>query len=284
MKSENKMLLGIFGNPISHSLSPLIHNHLCEKFKLPYYYEAFEIFDLKGAVELLRTTSYFMGVSVTIPFKNEVINYIDEISPLAEKIGAVNTVIKKDGRLYGENTDAFGVMQTFSMRNLNLDEKKIAIIGAGGAAKSVVFAIIEKYNIKSLKICGISKEKENMKRFIKTIVEKTAFSNIENIIFSDEKYLVSAEDDVIINTTPVGMHPDIEKTIIEENTDSYKGKIFFDVIYNPDKTRFLKQAEKSGALIINGVDMFVFQALRQHFFWTGNSKASAEDIYEILPS
>ncbi|MBP7651897.1 shikimate dehydrogenase [Candidatus Dependentiae bacterium] len=273
-------ICGIFGNPVSHSLSPLIHNHLFNKYNYNYEYEAFEIYDIETAVKLIRTEK-MRGVSITIPFKVKVIKYLDEITDLSKKIGAVNTIINENGKLIGDNTDAYGVSQTFKKRNIFLSGKNIVILGIGGAAKSVVYSILNDFDINSLKL--IARNNDKLIDFSKEILDKTGFNNITCMNFENETYSVEMEDDIIINASSAGMTPNINESLINEKKSYYNNeKIFFDVIYNPEKTLMLKTAESKGSQIINGMDMFIYQAMRQHILWTGNNKIKYEDISSIL--
>ncbi|HPP87036.1 MAG TPA: shikimate dehydrogenase [bacterium] len=269
----NKRLCAIFGRPIAHSLSPLIHNHLFEIYKLPYYYQSFEIYDLKPAIDFVRSNN-LRGVSITIPFKVEVMQYLDEIADLAKNIGAVNTIINENGKLIGDNTDAFGVINSFKVRNINLDNKNLVVLGCGGASRAVIYGLMANFKINKITIAGLSKELDD---FVAEIKNKIKFHNIETFKLDNKKYTVTEEDDVIVNATSVGMHPKINETLIDAVNSEYINKIFFDVIYNPEKTLMLKNAEKSGAEIITGIDMFIYQALQQHYLWTGNT-AKYSDI------
>ncbi|HPN29439.1 MAG TPA: shikimate dehydrogenase [bacterium] len=273
-------ICGIYGNPVGHSLSPLIHNHLFKKYKFNYEYYAFEIYDIENAIKLIRKEN-IRGVSITIPFKISVVKYLDKVSDLAGKIGAVNTIVNDNGILTGYNTDAYGVTQTFKKRDIQLTGKNIALLGNGGAAKAVAFSIISEFKINSLKIIGRNKDK--LSELLKEIADKTGFSQIAIEEFCNGKYNIKKEEDVIINSASVGMHPETENSLIaEEACLDYSDKIFFDVIYNPRKTLMLKNAESKGATIINGMDMFIFQAMRQHFLWTDNDKIKYEDVVEAL--
>jgi len=274
---EKKQMCAIFGRPICHSLSPLIHNHLFEEYKMPYYYKAFEIFDLCAAVKLVRTQN-MRGVSITIPFKVEVMQYLDELTELARQIGAVNTIINDNGKLTGDNTDAYGVINSFRTRNIDLTKKNIVLLGCGGAARAVAFGLLATFKINKLTVAGLAKE---LAAFTNEIKNKTGFSNIETFELDNARYSVKCDDYVIANATSAGMEPAINNSLIDNENSDYTDKIFFDVIYNPLKTRMLQDAENSGARIITGIDMFIFQALRQHYLWTGNN-AEYNDISKLI--
>jgi len=276
-------LCALFGNPVGHSLSPLIHNHLFKKYNLAYYYEAFEIFDLKKAVDFLRANE-LRGVSITIPFKTEIIQYLDDLSVLAQQVAAVNTIVNNNGRLFGDNTDCFGIIEALKRNHCDLQNKNAVVIGSGGAALAAIFSILSTFKLKSLTI--VARNNNKLQEIIGHL-KKAKFYNLCEIKIqqlTNAKYSLKIDDDFIFNATSVGMHPNISDCIVDfADTDclNLKDKIFFDVVYNPRETEMLKLAAMRGAKIIGGLDMFIYQALKQHYLWTDN-QATYQDIFEVL--
>jgi shikimate dehydrogenase len=256
-------LYGVFGNPIAHSMSPQMHNAAFEDSQLDAYYHAFNVLTdqlenaLKGVIAL-----DIKGFNVTIPHKVAIMEYLDEIDSHALTIGAVNTVKHLNGKLIGYNTDGLGFIQgLFELMNA-IEDKHILVIGAGGAARGLVLSLL-KENPKRLTVSNRSLDK----------AEKIIRECSSPGITLDTRSLHAAEEelaiyDIIINTTPIGMYPKIDE--IPLNLRHLKsGTIVSDIIYNPLKTKWLMQAKEKGAIIQNGVPMFVNQGALAFEIWTG---------------
>jgi shikimate dehydrogenase len=251
MIDNDTKLIAVIGNPIEHSKSPLIHNAGLKEKNLNYAYLAFKIENVKNAIIAMRELN-IRGYSVTIPHKVNVMQYLDEIDPLAKKIGAVNTVVNDFGKLKGYNTDMNGAINP--IKNKTILKNKIAyVIGSGGAAKAIV--------------AGLTKEKAKVTIFAREIKQAKELANLFNCEF---KLLTDVDDkfDIIINATPVGMYPNIEKSVVSEKIFK-KGHVVMDAVYNPIKTKFLKDAKSKGAKIIFGTEMFLEQAFTQFKLFTG---------------
>ncbi len=254
-------LFCIFGNPVKQSLSPVIHNALFDHYNLNSVYLAFNPENIKAAVDSVRTLN-IKGASITIPFKIEVMKNIDKISIEAERIGSVNTLVNSDGVVKGYNTDGYGILQPLKDLGINLNGKKILILGNGGSARSTAFSLIN--NEAEVVISGRSDEK------IKTLASdlnkiKNSADSI-NLNFLDKDFMKNI--DVIINTTPVGMTPDDRSTPIDASLLNEK-HIVFDIVYKPDKTQLLLAAEAKGCTVIKGINMLIYQAMKQFELWTG---------------
>lgn len=261
INSETK-LIGIIGKPITHSKSPIMHNTLFSYHGLNYRYVAFNLDreNLEEAIRGIRALK-FRGLNVTIPYKVDVIPYLDEIAEDAIAIGAVNTIVNDDGRLIGYNTDSDGYIRSLiEETGIALQGKKILMLGTGGAARAIGYGLV-KSNIESLAIA--SRKELNAERLAHDI----GSNNIATVSY-DEIESFARNADIIINTTPVGMYPNIDNTLI--NSEWFNSnQIVSDIIYNPLETKLLKDAREKGATTHNGLGMFVYQGLIAFEKWTG---------------
>ncbi len=258
---------GIIGNPVSHSLSPIMHNVAFKELGIKAVYGAFLVKEenLKKAVEGIRVLN-IKGLSITIPHKESIMKYLDEIDRVAFEIGAVNTIVNKNGYLKGHNTDWIGVLKAFTKNGVEIKDKKVVIIGAGGASKAVVYAIK----------AGGAKEIEVYNRtFEKAKILEKKFG----IIAKPWEELKKASGDIIIQTTSVGLKS-WESPVEEEVLSRFK--IAMDIVYMPLKTKFLSLAEKY-AKVIDGLQMLLYQGVEQFRLWTGIEppvKLMEEAIYK----
>ena len=274
-------VLCVIGHPIEHSMSPIMHNAALKELSLDYIYLTFDVppRELEKAVSGIRKHD-IKGINVTIPHKEQIMEYLDQIDPLAKKIGAVNTIKNQKGNLIGKNTDAFGAKQALINAGFEIKEKKVLILGAGGAARAVSFALSDESD--KIFICDIIERraialanelKDKMK--IKAVGKKFNYEALKSLII---------DVDLLINTTPVGMYPDINKTPISK--DLLADHLFvYDVIYNPLNTQLLKDASEIGCKTLNGIDMFINQGALAFEWWTDkkpNTILMKEKIIEIL--
>lgn len=265
MINGETQVLGLIGNPVKHSKSPEIHNKGFNELGLNYVYLAFEIEEknLKTTINTFKQLN-FLGFNVTMPFKETIIEYLDDLDISAKRVGAVNTVKNINGKLIGYNTDGDGYVNSLINENIDLYNKKILILGAGGAVKSIGFSLLEK-GIDSLIILNRTIEraisiKEDFNYYYNNDIRVYELNN-HNL----KKYL--SEVDIIINATPLEM--DESSNILPENIEIPKGIIFSDLIYSPEITNFLKQGIKSGNKIVKGKYMLQNQAYIAFEIWTG---------------
>ncbi|WP_427339162.1 shikimate dehydrogenase [Caloranaerobacter sp. DY30410] len=255
----------LIGNPVTKSLSPSIHNYLFDNEKENAVYMAFNIEkkDLKNAINGFKAINV-KGFNVTIPYKIDIINFIDQLSYESELIGAVNTVKIDNGKLIGYNTDGLGFLKTFEERNISLKGKNVLILGAGGAAQSISLTVANE-GVKSLTILNRTVSKS--KKLIEKI--KNKFPEIETSYGSlNEIHIDLKKIDVLINCTSVGMYPEVDKMPIEINGFN-KNVIVYDIIYKPLETKLVKSAKKEGMIAIGGLDMLIYQALLSDEIWLG---------------
>ena len=242
----------VIGNPIEHSLSPKLHNYWIKLNNIDAIYEKekLKVKDLEALVSRVRKKE-ISGVNITVPFKREIIKYIDKLSPEAEITQSVNTIHLEKDKIVGSNTDIKGFEIAIKDINFSIKGKKIFIIGAGGVVPSIIFAL-KKVNVSSITISNRTKEKaENLKNFFNDLI----------IINWGEV----PDFDLIINATSLGLNNNDEIEL--SFPESVKGKFFYDVIYNPKETPFLKKGKKLGNHIENGRMMFIHQAAEAFKIW-----------------
>jgi shikimate dehydrogenase len=260
--SNGVKILGIIGYPLKHSLSFYFQNKALKALNLKYIYVPFEIKPekLKDAFYGFRVLQ-IKGLNVTVPFKERCIKYLDKIKGIAKEINSVNTIVRKGKKLIGYNTDVYGFITPLKKRNISLKNKKVALFGAGGAARAVLFAL-KSEQVKEILIFNRSEKrrKKLKEEFSKFIINIRSFPLQEG-----EKRIIDV--DLIVNATSVGMLPDVNKSIIKK----FPSKSFYayDLIYNPLKTKFLSLAEKAGGKIITGEKMLLYQGELSFKIFTG---------------
>lgn len=256
--TSNTKLLGIFGDPVSHSLSPIMHNDWFAKYKLNCLYLAFDVLpkNLKTAVESIKTLN-ILGVNVTVPHKVEVIKYIDIVDSAAKTIGSVNTIVNKKGKLYGYNTDWQGFITDLKRKKVNLKGKSVLVVGAGGAAKAILYALM-KLKVKKIFLTSRTFDKA------KLIAKKYKNVSVVDIKKIPANFLENI--DCLVNCSTCGMKKEdkLPFRIKEVN----KKIIFYDIIYNKE-TPFKKFAEKNKIKFFSGEGMLIYQGAVSFDKWTG---------------
>ncbi len=266
---EFMFLYGIAAHPVEHSLSPLIHNALFKHFNIDAIYEKFDV-DKEDLPEFLNKVrkENIAGLSVSVPNKQEIMKYLDEVDDVALKIGAVNTVINKNGRLFGTNTDYIGALRAVeTCHGMFLRGRKILVIGAGGAARAVVYGLKNE----GAEIFLTNRTIENAEQLAKDFdVHLVGYENFRNL-----------QIDIIINTTTVGMQGESKNLSPYPAEFFQKDQIVMDIVYKPLMTKFLKDAKEKGCQIITGEKMLIYQALEQFELWTGK-KADLDFVKGVL--
>ena len=256
----------VIGNPINHSLSPKLHNHWFKENKIDAVYEKIKIDenDLKNVIAKCKEKK-INGINVTVPFKKKVIPYLDDLSVEAEQTQSVNTIVFKEGGLIGHNTDIVGFEKGIKASNFNMKDKKILILGAGGVVPSIIFAL-KKMNVLEISISNRTKQRaENLKNLFKNL-KVLEWGNLP-------------EFDVVINATSLGLNN--EKINLNFSRDG-KNKLFYDVIYNPAETNFLKEGKELGNKTENGSKMFIYQASEAFKLWHGIEPEVNFEIFKLL--
>jgi len=251
-------IFGILGRPVAHSLSPVMHNAAFRHLGINAVYVAFPVTDLAAAVAGLRGLA-IGGVSVTIPFKEEIIPLLDELAPRAAEIGAVNTVVNRDGRLIGSNTDWLGAVTALTAK-IGLKGRHVLILGAGGASRAIVYGVIQAGGRVSLTDIDAARAGALVKDLGAEAIPPEAVDHCPATI--------------LVNATPVGMTPEVEGIPIRPDLlDRFE--VVMDIVYQPLETRLLQEAKTRGAAAIDGLQMLIHQGAAQFELWTGR-EAPAE--------
>jgi shikimate dehydrogenase len=278
--NAHTQLCGVLGNPVEHSLSPAIHNAAFQKLGLNYVYLAFRVEDLDGAIRGLRALGNVRGFSVTIPHKVAVVPFLDEVEPTAKHIGSVNTIVVENEKLLGYNTDGSGALRALTDAGVALKGQRVLIVGSGGAARAIAFALAGKADIDWLTILGI--EDTERRQLADDLRAKTAVSvtdaHLDDATLAD----VIKDSHVLLHCTPLGMSPNIDRTCVPAGL-LHSSLTVMDIVYNPLETRLLREAKAAGCRTIRGLDMFLNQAVAQFELWTQQS-APADVMRTVLES
>lgn len=259
----------VLGNPVFHSKSPLVHNISFMANKVDAVYLAFEPLDIAAAIQSIKTLN-IKGASITLPFKESILPFLDWIEPRAGEIGAVNTIINKDGRLFGYNTDSKAAIDPLIPHGIQ--GKTICIIGAGGAARAMAHGIADKncqlIIINRSRGKGAALAAEVNAQFI-PFDQIDKIGKIDKIASIDKNGKTNPfSPDVVINTTSLGMHPHVDSLAFPARYLT-PGMIVMDLVYTPLETRLLSVAKEKGCITIDGLSMFIAQAAAQFELWTG---------------
>jgi shikimate dehydrogenase len=265
--SGQTTICGIIGDPLGHTMSPAMHNAAFKSLGLDYVYVPFKVksMELRKAIEGIRGLN-LRGVNVTIPHKVAVVQLLDKLDPLAERIGAVNTIVNDEGILTGYNTDATGFLQTLHDRNIEPAEKKVLLLGAGGAARAIGHILTrEKARVTILnRKQDLSWAEDLAARLSRNY--KTEVKALELTAENLKKAVNNAE--ILVNATSLGMSPEINATPVP--AEFLRADLtVFDVVYNPLQTRLLREAKAVGAQTIDGLEMLVRQGAVSFEIWTG---------------
>lgn len=257
--------LGVMGWPIAHSLSPVLQNAAIEKAGLDYVYISLPVppEKLKEAVAGLKAMN-FTGWNVTIPHKQAIMAELDEVDEDARIIGAVNTVVNREGHLTGYNTDCIGFMQPLQEQGFDPKGREITLLGAGGAARAVIWGLLR------AKAGRITLGVRNPQKAEKLAKEFSAYGDIRVLHWEDAAFREHlAATDLLVNTTPLGMYPKVEGMAPVDWEKLKKTALVYDIIYTPAVTRFLREAKEHGHAIINGEGMLAGQGAASFALWTG---------------
>ncbi|WP_144526665.1 shikimate dehydrogenase [Peribacillus simplex] len=258
-----KKIYGVMGDPIAHSMSPDIHNDAFEKENIEAVYHHFHVTkeDLNDAVKGMKALG-IEGFNITIPHKTSIIPFLDEVDELALAIGAVNTVVNKNGRFIGYNTDGKGFFKSLCDEiSGDIKAKKTLVIGAGGAARAIYFTLV-KEGVKQVDIANRTKERAAQ------LVSDCPYDKVSKALSIIEAEESLSQYDLIIQTTSSGMSPELDHSPLK--VDQLKtGAIVSDIIYNPLQTKLLREAGEKGAETQNGLGMFINQAALAFEIWTG---------------
>lgn len=268
---------GLIGSPVAHTLSPMIQNHMARVTGQNLVYLPFPVAhgDLEAAVRGALAMD-FLGLNVTVPYKSDVIAYLAEIDPLAERIGAVNTLVRCEGGFKGYNTDMPGLYRAMQQEGVEIAGREVVILGAGGVARAVAVMLLDRgaagvyiLNRTVDKASAVAEEINKMAG--KVFAKACALADYEQI---------PGEDWLVIQATSVGMHPHVQDVVIEDQAFYRRVETGYDLIFNPGQTRFMKLTRAAGGRACNGARMLVYQGIIAFELWTG--MAIGQDMADEL--
>ena len=272
---------GLIGNPVEHTMSPLIHNYMAEKMGhnlvyVPFFVEHGSLKDaVKGAYAL-----NMLGLNVTIPYKSDVMEYVADIDSLAAKIGAVNTLVRVEGGYKGYNTDMPGLYRAMLSDNVDIKGRKIIILGAGGVARAVAIMLLDKG---AAGVYVLNRTLERAKA-IADEVNALAGASFAEALTMDEYNKIPKGKYPVIQATSVGMHPDTEHAVIEDPAFYEMAEVGYDLVYNPPVTKFMKLTEAAGGRAYNGGKMLLYQGVIAYELWNDTEvpDSLADQVYSKM--
>ncbi len=267
MKISGKTgVCGVIGDPVEHTLSPVMHNAAFEELNLDFVYLAFRVRreELREAIIGARSLD-LQGLNVTMPHKNAVMRYLDEIDSTARSIGAVNTILNDEGRLMGYNTDGIGALKALEENGITPNGKKLLLLGAGGAGKAIAFHAARE--VEELVILNRTPQKAKK---LAEVLRKEFNKKINGDALSTEIMKEELRDaDILVNATSVGMHPDIDQSLVPPSS-LRTDLCVMDIIYTPLETKLAKDAKAVGAKVVSGIEMLVYQGAASFEIWTNH--------------
>ncbi len=271
----------VIGDPIEHSLSPLMQNFFLDKFKINGKYAAKRVTfnELDEAIKSLINEGV-TGINVTTPHKKAVLKYIDELTPEAETIGSVNTIKIESGKLIGHNTDAIGFQNSLRVLRHSFTNKNALIFGSGGAARAVMVALIRE---QCQKIVISNRNLKKAKKMVKDFLRRSTAIEIETVpINNNEIDRIIKSSQLLVNATTVGMGDLSDDSILANTGCLHKDLLVYDLIYRPCKTKLLHQAESSNSSWVNGLDMLILQGIESLKFWVEQDLRLNDSIYSAI--
>ncbi|MCP8323024.1 MAG: shikimate dehydrogenase [Candidatus Methylarchaceae archaeon HK02M2] len=263
--NSKTQLYCVIGHPVETSLSPIMQNEAFRAKNLDYVYLAFDVEDLEQAIIGLKVLGV-KGFNVTMPHKVSIINFLDKIDESASLVGAVNTVVNHDGDLIGYNTDVDGVVSALKTVTNSLLGSRALLIGAGGAARACIVALV---SLGCNEIVVLNRTLDKAKSMIKELSKKLDMICAVGELTSSSLKRAMSSINILLNATPIGAYPKLNESIIKPEFFRVKDIVVFDVVYKPKKTKLIKDAERVGAKIIPGYEMFVGQGAKSFKLWTG---------------
>jgi shikimate dehydrogenase len=275
-------LVALLGDPVAHSLSPAMHNAAFDQYGLDFAYVPLRVPSdgVKTAIEAIRVFN-FRGANVTLPHKTAVIPFLDQLTESARMIGAVNTILNENGRLIGATTDPEGFLEGYREQGHSFIGQAVAILGNGGSARTVAYALLMQDRPK--RVVLVARDPEKSRRLAAEIAGRLGLGTggalpIPETVSLAEYAAIREGIDVIVNTTPVGMHPDLEASPMRAE-DLLPGQVAYDIVYAPERTRLLRDAEARGLKTVGGLGMLVHQGRAAFEIWTG-IKPDARSYYD----
>ncbi len=262
--SGSTKVCGVIGDPIEHTLSPIMHNAAFEALQLNYVFLAFKVeaAEVEKAIGGVRALNIH-GLNVTMPHKNAVIKFLDETDPTSRAIASANTVLNKDGKLLGFNTDGVGALNALEQNGVKPRGKKILLFGAGGAAKAIAYALTQEADEVTI-LNRTPKQAEEFAIFLhQKFGKKIKSGDLSRVSIKTNV----ADADVLINATSIGMKPNVDQTLVEQ--EWLKPDLaLMDIVYNPIETKLARAAKEVGAKVVSGVEMLIYQGAASFEIWT----------------
>ena len=263
--SGKTRVCGVIGDPIEHTLSPIMHNAAFNSLNLDYAFLAFKVkpAEVGNAIGGMRALG-ILGLNVTMPHKKAVINYLDEIDQTAKFLNAVNTIHNKDGKLFGFNTDGIGALKALKENGVNPHGKRVLLLGSGGAARAIAYALIQEADELVVLNRTVEQAKELASLLQRTFNKKVVADSLSPSAIQQNLH----DSDILVNATSVGMKPNANQSLIAP--EWLKSDLaVMDIVYNPIETRLAKEAKVAGAKVVSGVEMLIYQGAASFEIWTG---------------
>ena len=271
--------LAVIGDPIAHSLSPALQNFLIRHFALPFTYEALHVRPNELPEMMQRLCDgEFRGINITLPHKQSVPAFLNELDATAARIGAVNTIVVEERKLIGYNTDARGFSRSLETAEIAVANRKAFVLGAGGAARAVIFALLQAH-VGQISVCNRSAE--HAATLITAFAEHAAPNQLQHVPWPERAdWITKNEMHLLINTTRVGMHPHHDEAPLPDHVFTAQ-MAAIDLVYNPAQTKFLRAADSAGAKIVNGLGMLIDQGVAALELWS-RRQLDIRDVYANL--
>ena len=269
---------GLIGNPVEHTLSPLLQNYLAEETGTNMVYVPFHVD--KGRLEEAVKGAYalnLLGCNVTVPYKTDVIEYVTELDPMAARIGAVNTLVRNEQGFKGYNTDMPGLYRAMLSDGVDPAGKECVILGAGGVARAVAVMLLEK---KAAKVYILNRTLERAQAIADEVNHMAGNEFVKAFTLKEYDKLPGEQRLLVIQATNVGMHPNVEDVVIDEEAFYQRVEVGYDLIFNPGDTRFMQMTRKAGGRAYNGAKMLVYQGIIAFELW--NEIKISEETAEVV--
>jgi shikimate dehydrogenase len=275
--SGKTLLCGVIGDPIEHTLSPVMHNAAFKKLGLDFVFLAFRVksSEVENALKGMRGLG-IRGLNVTMPNKDEVIKYLDALDQTAKFLGSANTILNDNGKLLGYSTDGAGAVEALKNNGVQLKGKKILVLGAGGAAKAIAFACARDAEETVI----LNRTAEKAMKFAEALNQKFNKKAVGGALSSRNLEKKISQADVLINATSTGMWPQENQSLVPSKW-LRPDMTVMDIVYNPLETKLMKDAKAASAKVISGVEMLIYQGAASFKVWTGN-KAPIETMREAV--
>ncbi|MBQ7944103.1 MAG: shikimate dehydrogenase [Lachnospiraceae bacterium] len=268
---------GLIGNPVEHTLSPIIHNTLASELGIDMAYVPFHV--ETGQLEHAAKGAYalnILGCNVTVPYKNDIVPQLVEIDDLAAKIGSVNTLVRVEGGYKGYNTDMTGLLRAMKSDNVTIEGEEIIVLGAGGVGRAVAY-MCAAYG--ASKVYLLNRTLDKAVNVAREVNENTERDCVEAFVLSDYKTLAKKKY-VVIQCTSIGLYPKVEDVVIEDESFYDMVKVGYDLIYTPWETKFMSMVKAHGAQAYNGLKMLLYQGVDAFELWN-DCKVSDESAYKV---